>query len=190
MGLGDDREDDDGFVRALQRMVADTTADEVARDRVRERGLRQAAEEASTLSGLVLDLSERQAQVGVRTSTGRTHRGRIVAVGRDFFVVRDGSAPPVFVPFAALIALRPTGPVSGDNDGDRPAPLDLSFVALLGELAAERSRVQVVTGDGDATSGTLRAMGADVLTIAVDAEGRVKLYVALQAVAEVVLVDR
>lgn len=187
MGLGDD---DDGFVRALRRMVADTTADDVARDRVRERGLRRAAEEESTLSGLVLDLSELQAQVGVRTTTGRTHRGRIIAVGRDFFVVRDGHAPPVFVPLGALVALRPTGPVPGDTAGSRPAPLDLSFVGVLGELAAERSRVQVVTGDGDATSGTLRAMGADVLTLAVDAEGRVAIHVALQAVAEVVLVDR
>lgn len=182
--------DDDGFVRALQRMVADTAADDVARDRVRERGLRRAAEEESTLVGLVLDLSERQAQVGVRTTSGRTHRGRIIAVGRDFLVVRDASAPPVFVPLAALAALRPTGPVSGDTDGSRPAPLDLSFANVLSELAAERSRVQVVTSDGDATSGTLRAMGTDVLTLAVDAEGRVAIHLALQAVAEVVLVDR
>lgn len=183
-------ESEDGFVQALERMVADTRAGDVVRDRVRERGLRRAAEEESTLAGLVLDLSERQAQVGVRTSTRRTHRGRIIAVGRDFLVVRDGGAPPVFIALEALVALRPTGVIPEDTVGRRRAPLDLSFAGVLGELAAERSRVQVVTVDGDATSGTLRAMGTDVLTMAVDAEGRVTIHLALHAVAEVVLVDR
>ncbi|MEA3075132.1 MAG: hypothetical protein QOF60_40 [Actinomycetota bacterium] len=176
----------------LGRFLADAAADDAARARSQERGLRQVAEEEATFAGLALDLAERGAGVIVRTASGRPHRGRIEAVGRDFVVVRDGARPPVFVPLAAITVLRPEPSAAGNADfaGARPAPVDVSLAAALSRLAVERPRVQLTSvGDPEPLAGELRSVGADVATVQLDGEGRLVAHVRLAGLADVVVFD-
>ena len=183
------RADDEPLQRALQRWVADAAADDAASDRARVRMLRSAAEDESTFAGVVVALAERATPVTVRTTAGRAHRGRVVAVGRDFLVVRDAEAPPVFVAFRAAVSVRP---VPGDRGpaltGDRSPPLDARLAAVLGAMAADRPRVHAaVAGDSTLVAGELHAVGADMAVLRGD-DGA-SIYVNLEAVAEVVVHD-
>jgi hypothetical protein len=177
----------------LGRFLADAAADGAARERSQERGLRQVAEEEATFAGLALDLAERGMGVIARTAGGRPHRGRIVAVGRDFVVVRDGPRPPAFLPLAAMTVLRPEPAVGGPPDdaaGARPAPVDVSLAAALVRLAAERPRVQLTSmGDPEPMAGELRSVGADVATVHLDGDGRLVAHVRLATLADLIVFD-
>lgn len=183
----------DPFGRALDRLVAEAAAAEVARERVQERSLRAVAEAEATFVGVAVDLAEQGRTVVVRTLAGRSHRGRIVAVGRDLLIIRDGDAAPALVATAAVASLRPhlDGPhrADGDTAGGRPAPLDLGLASLLSELAAERPQVQVGLAGDDPVTGRLRSVGADVVTIRLHGDRRPVVHVRLAAVTDVVLLD-
>jgi hypothetical protein len=175
----------------LGRFLADAAADDAARARSQERGLRQVAEEEATFAGLALDLAERGVGVIARTASGRPHRGRIEAVGRDFLVVREGTRPSVFLALAAMTVLRPEPAVGGgDFAGARPAPIDVGLAAALSRLAVERPRVQLTSvGDPEPLAGELRSVGADVATLQLDGDSRLVAHVRLAGVADVMLFD-
>lgn len=185
--------DADRFVSALERLVADAAAAEAARERSQERHLRDVAEAEATFVGVAVDLAERRAAVVVRTVTGRTHRGQVLAVGRDVVVVRDGDRPPALLAIGGITSIRGLGAthvgVRRDTAGARPAPLDVSFAGLVSRLGAERPRVHVVVPGDDPVIGEVRAVGADVLTVRLDHEGRPTAHVRLEAILEVVLLD-
>jgi len=176
----------------LGQVVGDAIAAAAALERSQTRVLRQVAEEEATFAGVALDLAESGTPVIVRTSAGRPHRGRIVAVGRDFLVIRDAEQAPVFVVITAITALRPQpGAPVVDASGSRPAPLDVGLASVLSGLAPERPRVQVMcAGDPEPLAGTLRAAGADVATIHLDGDGRLRAHVRIPNLAEIVLFDR
>lgn len=177
---------------SLGRFLADAAADDAARERSQERGLRQVAAEEATFAGLALDLAERGVGVVARTAGGRPHRGRIVAVGRDFLVLREGARPPVFLALAAMTVLRPEPAVGGGDDtsGARPAPVDVGLAAALSRLAVERPRVQVMSvGDPEPLAGELRSVGLDVATVHLDGDGRLVAHVRLATVADVIVFD-
>jgi hypothetical protein len=182
---------DDRFLDSLNRLVADAVAEEAARSRSQTRVLRQIAEEEATFAGIALDLAERRVVVVARSVVGRPHRGVILAVGRDFAVVRDGDAPPVLLATGHLSSIRPQpGTASGDTAGARLPALRTSLAAVLTGLAAERPRVQMMAvGDEQPLSGELRSVGADVATLRLDGDGRLVAYFRLPAVAVVVLLD-
>ena len=181
----------DPLLASLRRLVADTAAADAARERSQTRLLRRIAEEEATFAGVALDLSERGDGVVVRTVAGRAQRGPVVAVGRDFVVLREGRAPPVILAMAAIASIRPhpgAGPM--DSAGARTGPLDLSLATLLAGLAGERPRVQVVSAaDEGPTTGTLWAAGVDVATIRLDGGRRQPVYLRVAAIAELVLLD-
>ena len=182
--------DDDGFLASLDHVVADAVAEEAARERSQTRMLRQIAEEEATFVGVVLDLAERGSVVVARTASGRAHRGRVLAVGRDFVVVRDGGGPPAFLPVAAVSSLRPQpGVAAADTAGGRSAPLDVGFAALLVGLAVDRPRVQVSARDDEAVAGQLRSVGVDVLTLRLDGDAGLRAHVRIPAVTELLLLD-
>lgn len=183
--------DDDGFLASLDHVVADAVAEEAARERSQTRMLRQIAEEEATFLGVALDLAERGAVVVARTASGRSHRGRVVAVGRDFVILRDGpDAAPAFLAVAALSSLRPQpGSASADTAGGRAAPLDVGLAALLVGLAADRPRVQVSAVGDDPVAGELRSVGSDVLTLRLDGGASLRAHVRLAAVSELLLLD-
>jgi hypothetical protein len=177
----------------LDGLLADAAAHQVARDRVGERMLRQAAEEEATFTGVLVDLAERRDVVTIRTSGGRSLRGIIRAVGRDFVIVRDSELPPAFVAFAAIASIRsPSARGSRPDDvaGSRSAPIDATLAVVLSGLAADRPRVHVaVEGEAASLVGELRAVGRDVVTLRLDADQRPTLLLPISAVREVVLLD-
>ncbi len=184
-------EDDDRFLASLDRLVADAAADRSAKERSQARVLRQVAEESATFAGVAVDLAERGDVIVARMVTGRAHRGRVLAVGRDFVVVRDAPGPPVLVAITGIGSLRPQ--LHGrptDTAGARRPPLNVGLAVLLAGLAADRPRVQVMAvGDHQPLSGELRAVGLDVATIRLDGEGKSLAYVRIANLAEVVLID-
>lgn len=181
----------DAFLKDLARWAADTRAAEASRGRRQQRFLRQAAEEEATFAGVVVDLSERSRALVVRTASGRSHRGHIVAVGRDFLVVREPGGPPVFVALAAAASVRlQPGHHTGDTTGARAAPVDATLAVVLAGLAGDRPTVSVTTaGDPTALTGELRAVGADVATLRLGGDAGGMAYVRLDSVTELLLVD-
>jgi hypothetical protein len=181
---------DDGFLASLERLGADAVADRSAKERSQARVLRQVAKESATFAGVAVDLAERGDPIVARMATGRSHRGRVLAVGRDFVVVRDATGPPVLLATTAIASLRPQlhGPL--DTTGARRPPLDVGLAVLLAGLAADRPRVQVMAvGDHQPLAGELRAVGLDVATIRLDGEARNLAHVRIANLAEVVLID-
>ncbi|HEX7168898.1 MAG TPA: hypothetical protein VF230_18110 [Acidimicrobiales bacterium] len=182
----------DGLDR-LDALLADAAAAEAARDRARTRSLREAAEQEATFEGTLVDLAEAGADVSVRTVVGRVHRGRVTAVGRDFFVVQDGRRAPALVAFAGTASVR-TAPGGtgreGAVTGRRRGAVAASFATVLAGLAAERPSVRIGVVGGEATiAGELRSVGTDVVAVRGDAGDRPTLVVPVVAVVDVVLLD-
>ncbi|MDQ3107753.1 MAG: hypothetical protein M3Q68_08120 [Actinomycetota bacterium] len=181
----------DEFAAALDRLVADAIGEEAARARAQERTLRSIAESEATFVGVALDLAEHDTTVVARVASGRTHRGRVLAVGRDWIVLRDDPKPPAFLAVAAISSLRPQPGWSESDDvaGGRAAPLSVSLGALLAQLSAERPRVQITAIGEEPVAGELRSVGLDVLTLRLDGDRRLAVHLRINAVSEVVLLD-
>jgi hypothetical protein len=185
-------DDDDRFLAGLEHLVADAMAEAAAGERSRERVLRDVAASEATFVGVALDVAETGAVVVARTAGGRSHRGRVLAVGRDFLVLRDGGGPAAVVATAWVSALRPqpAGPGADAPAGARRAPLDVGLAVLLAGLAAERPRVAVMAaGDEQPLAGELRAVGVDVATLRLDGDRRLTAHVRIPAITEVLLLD-
>ena len=87
----------------------------------------------------------------------------------------------------AMASVRAT-PGSDAALGERAVTTDLRLGDVLAELAAERSRVLVLLGEGaDPVGGEARAAGRDVLTVRVDGDPPALTYVPFSAITEVVL---
>ena len=181
-------DDVESVLADLARWTGDTRAGEAAQSRMRERWLRRQAEEDARFAGVLLDLSEGDAAVAVRTTTGRTFHGRLAAVARDFYVVRHAGLA-TFLAFAAIANVRPEpGRRAGEAASERAAPVSAGLGEALGGLAGERPRVRItVEGSTDALAGELRSVGADVVTLRLDGMQGGSVYVPLGAVREVTL---
>jgi hypothetical protein len=143
---------------------------------------------------------ERGAVVVLRTTSGWTHRARLVAVARDFWMLEpEGScetngsialAGVTLVATEAVASLR-AQPAEGaepamEESGGRSAPLAVSMAQALSDLAAERPRVRfVVSGEPEPIVGELRSVGVDVATLRVEGVAPTTVYVRLGSVTEV-----
>ncbi len=175
----------DDLVADLTRFLAEQRADAAAAGRARERWLRQAADEEALVAGVLLDLAERADTVMVQGVASRTHRGQVRGVGEDFVALRTRRTD-VLLPFDAVVAIRPEGePLAGAT---RAQALDLGLAEALAAVAGDRPRVLLVSRDGTGQSGTLCAVGRDVLTLRL-AEAAGTVYVPIASVAEVTLAD-
>lgn len=179
----------EGLLADLARWTADSRVDDAARCRMRERWLRQQAEEDARFAGVVLDLSEAGAVVALRLTTGRTLQGRIVTVARDFCVLRHDAGTATLLAFSAIATVRPEpGYRAGKAASERVAPVDARLADVLVGLAGERPRVRIVVdGAGEALAGELRSVGADVATVRLDGGRGGTVYVQLGSVREVTL---
>ncbi|HEY3703324.1 MAG TPA: hypothetical protein VGL32_13765 [Acidimicrobiales bacterium] len=199
MTTGDESKGVDRLLGDLGRWAADARASDAASARSRERWLRRQAAEEATLPGVALDLAERGEPVVLKTTSGRAHRGRLVAVARDVWVLRsdasdgvprqDGIAGATFVATDAIASLRaqPGGSAKPTPEaaGARPVPLAASMADMLAELAVEHPRVRVlVLGEPEAMVGQLRSVGVDVATLWVAGEPPTTVYVRLGSVSE------
>lgn len=159
-------------------------AEAAGRARRRERALAQQAAERATLAGTLVDLAEAGTPVAVRTTSGRTHRGVVVAVGRDYcsLAVPGGT---VHVALGALAVIRPEQVTPAPASGDRPPPLDLTLAEALARLVGERPRVVLVAAGGEPLGGELVAVGAEVATVVVGGGRSGACYVSLARLEEV-----
>jgi len=179
----------DSLLADLARWTADTRTDDAARSRIRERWLRQQAEEDARFAGVLLDLAEAGVGVGLRLTSGRAVHGRIATVARDFCVLRYDGGTATLLAYAAIATVRPDpGYRAGEAASERAAPVDASLADVLVGLAGERPRVRlVVDGAAEALAGELRSVGADVATLRLDGAHGGTVYVQLGAVREVTL---
>lgn len=174
----------ESVLRSLAEWAADQRVDAAAASRIRERWLRQQAVESATLAGIAVDLAESGARVSIRTVAGRSHHGRVDAVGRDFLVLRSTSARPTFLAMAAVAWLRPEPGTMGDGTGDRGAPVDVSLADVLLRMSGDRPHLQVTVGD-ETVTGQLRAVSADVLTVRTDGDPPATVHIRLGSIYEV-----
>jgi hypothetical protein len=172
----------------LEQWAADARIDHSARRRMRERWLRQQAEEEGHLIGAVTDLGERAVPTSVHTLSGRVHHGRIRFVGRDFLAIAGEPSGEVFVALDAVASVR-SRPGRPATIGDRTVSTRLHLAEVLAGLAAQRERVLLVTGHhASAIAGTLLAIGHDVVTLRLEgADHAGTAYVPLAAISEVIL---
>jgi hypothetical protein len=187
--LGDD------LAARLERWAAEARVEDAARQRTRERWLRQQAEEGASLAGVLCDLAERGTPVAVRTRFGRQHRGSVQAVGNDFVAVATAAAsgpvgttgPVAVVALDAVSSVRPQ-PASAPPTGDRATRTDLRLAEVLAGLAAERERVLIVALDGEeAITGSLRSVGRDLVVVRLDGPEPGSAYVPIAAITELIL---
>lgn len=181
----------------LERWAAGARAQEAADERVRERWLRQAAEEEASFAGLLADLAEAGSPLVVTTTAGHRHHGPVVAVGSDFVALapHPGSAGDgrlTLVTMASIAEVRPTPGTRiqrapGRSTGDETR-LAVSLAEVLAQAVAIRPRVAVVLGTVTVV-GQLRAVGTDVLSVRTDAEPAGLSYSRLSSVSEISLFD-
>ena len=171
----------------LDAWLADARVEGSADARAEERWLRAAADADATFAGVLLDLAERGVGIAVATVAGRRLHGVVQVIGADFIGVRGPSGQEVLVALAAIASVR-TAPAVGVSAGERVVTTDLRLSDVLGELAVERARVQLVVLDAkDVVTGELRSVGQDVVTVRTDGEATATAYVRTGALAEVVL---
>jgi hypothetical protein len=189
VATGDEPQGVDRLLGEIRRWAADTRASEAAGARSRQRWLQRQAEEEKTLAAIALDLTERGETVVVKTTSGRAHRGALVGVAGDVWVLRSDPSGVTFVAADAVSSLR--AQPGGDNRPTpvaaeaRPAPLAASMAEMLSDLATERPRVRVVIqGEPEVVVGELRWVGVDVVTVAVAGDPPATVYVRLGSVSE------
>jgi hypothetical protein len=178
----DHRQRGDELVAALDRWAATQRAAAAAAGRARERSLREQAATLATWTGVLVDLAERGAPVTAVVANQR-RRGRVVGVGRDFFVLDARPGRTGLARSDAVVSLWPNLAPAGPPAGARGGPIDLSLMMALALLAEERSPVCVTAATGFETTGDLIAAGEDVLTVRTESSTRRLAYVPLRSVA-------
>jgi hypothetical protein len=173
----------DGLAGALARWAADARADEAGAARARERWLRRQAEEEASVAGVLCDLAERGVPVVVGTMPDGQHRGTVSAVASAFVVLSVG-AREVLLALDAVAVVRPE-PGAATPVGDRPVDVELRLIDALSYLLEERARVLVRVRSGERVAGELRALGRDVVSIALDGNSRAVAYVPVESIAEI-----
>ena len=183
----------------LERWAAGARAQEAADERVRERWLRQAAEEEASFAGLLADLAEAGSPLVVTTTAGHRHHGPVVAVGSDFVALApigqagDGRLTLVSMGRSPRCGRRPGARLRGAV-GRRVCEiwargeLGVTLAEVLAQAVAVRPRVALVLGTVTVV-GQLRAVGADVLSVRTDAEPGGLSYSRLSSVSEISLFD-
>jgi hypothetical protein len=176
----------------VERWAAEARARDAADARVRERWLRQSAEEDADLAGVLLDLAERAATAVVTTSSGRRHPGRVAAVGADFMAVRTDADRTTLVALAAIASVLVSGPgrATGSRGEERTEgrSVAVTMADVLAHAVDRRPRVHVHC-DAATVAGELRSVGTDVVTLRTDGDPSGLAYVSLASVSEISLLD-
>jgi hypothetical protein len=167
----------------LRDLTDEQRARAAAEARRRQHWLHQQAAEEGSFRGVLLDLGERRLLVAVATRSGRTVRGTIVRIGRDYVGLQAPEGERALLPLEAITAVRPQPGSGPPTLGDRAVVVSTSLAAVLGELVAERPRLSVHTATGDGIAGELRSTGRDLLVLRDD--GGEVVYVPLGAVTDV-----
>jgi hypothetical protein len=177
--------DGDSLARVLERLAAETRADDAAAARSRTGWLGRQAEEEATLAGVLVDLAERRGPIVVATSAGRSHRGWVTAVGRDFVALRTDVGSDALVRFDSVAQVRSL--TRQAVLGDQPLVLEADFATTVRSLGRLRLRVLVTSG-GEVAVGELRWVGLDVAALRLDGPGTLT-YLPLATMTELATTD-
>jgi hypothetical protein len=171
----------------LRRLTDEERAREHAAERSRERWLRQQASESTTLWSLLRVAAEHEAELGLRTASGRAHLGVVRSLGADFCLLVGPHQPGVYVPFTAITAVTLTSRLDIRTvEDEREDPDAVRLMELLAEEVGDRPRVGVASaGDPERVVGDLEVVGRDVLGVRTEGARRSLVYVPITAVTEV-----
>lgn len=172
-------------------LTDDARLSDAIRSRSEERWLRQQSLESATFAGIARDLAEQGAWVTVQSTTGRGYHGAIVGVGPDHLAVRATTGQTTYLALDAVVGARPDPTMAPrEAAGDRGPVTGRRLAEVLALEVADRPRALIVPrGAGEVLRGRLQAIGDDLLTLAVDDRDRAPVFVRLDAVAEIALVD-
>ena len=173
---------------AIHQGIADARVDEAATARARAHWLAQQAEDDVTLVGALVDLTEQGKVLRVRLRGGAELTGAARAVGADVVVLHTPTGE-VLVRIDRLITVRSDSGFAGSPTRPDRSSGSPTFLEVLHDRAARQPRVQVHTDDAAVILGTLRAMGADVLTLRVGEGPTATVLVSLSAVTAVGILD-
>lgn len=177
--------DPDGYLELGDRA---RLAEEVAaRSERRSRLLR--ASEVATWAGTLEDLAEQRATVVISLAGGRTHRGALVAIGRDHVAVRIRAGQLALLATSALRSVRlEPGAAAAPATGDRERSEGRTLAEVLARCSEESTRVVVgLEGVDDLLPGEVLALGEDVVTFRVEARDHGVFYLPVVRVCEIVL---
>ena len=147
------------------------------------------AGEIATWGGTLEDLAERHQFAVVSMAGGRTHRGTLVAVGRDHLAVRSQGHQLALLHTAAIRSIRPEpGTTVPLATGDRDRSDGRTIVEVLGLLAEEQARVVLGLRDVDGLlAGVLLGLGEDIITLQIEGGDGGVVFLPLGAVQELLL---
>ncbi|MGH9069421.1 MAG: hypothetical protein ACRD0J_18300 [Acidimicrobiales bacterium] len=180
----------------LARWSSDLRATEAAASRRKQAWLSRQAAEGATWEAVVLELAERRATVAIRTMAGRTHRGRLVAVGGDYVLLApaQGGAGTraTFFRTSSVATIqsrdgarrRPSGADDRGPTGALASARAPRLADVLTGLCSDRPRVTAGLGSGGTLVGELHWVGADVVGVRLDGDPPTTVTVRLDAIGE------
>lgn len=161
-----------------------------ARQDLRDRDLRRLVErDTATFLGILRDVAEQQLTVVLDHLGGRV-AGRVVRLGPDHVALRTTRADEVVLVALWAISAVETTPDGRETDvvGRREPGEALGLRDVLAEAAEDRPDVVVLLqGRDQVVSGTLRAVGEDVLSVGPNPPPGSSTLCRLDAVVRVVL---
>ena len=169
----------------LVELLDEGRASEEAAARARARAFGRQAEEGAHLAGTLVDLAERRAVVAVRTESGRTHAGVVLAVGADHVRLRADSGAEPLVALSAIVTVRLRPGEARPATGERAPADDQRLLEALARAVEERPRVTLAVRGGEVLAGRLRSVGTDVVSVELDGDPGAGCYVAGAAITEV-----
>jgi hypothetical protein len=163
-------------------LVDDARAAWAVDSRASRRSLEATAAADATLVGALRDVAERRGDVQIETVSGRRQRGALHGVAIDHVTMRDDSGVWVLVTRRSIVCVRP-----GGEHGRRPATgargpaQDRTLAEQLDRIADGAEPVRVGLRAGPVLVGRLLAVGDDLVSLRLEADGRVA-YVPLAAI--------
>lgn len=152
----------------LHAFLGEARARAAVAARRRRHWLTRQLEEDRTFAAVCSRAFEDARPVDVIVTTGRTHRGRLVAADAGIVAVATADGGTVYIAATAIVGLRPRpgAPARAKEPGQVPAVVPGATIAdVVRELSDWDARVEVGTTDGGVHRGRIDGVGRDVLRL-------------------------
>ncbi len=167
----------------LRQLLDGERANDGARARRDRFWLARVDEEAMTLPGLLIAVAESGIRAKLAVVDGRTHHGRVTAVGLDVVALHDANGASVLVPLSRVLSVRTADRqlIAVDRE-----PSLATFRGELLALTEQRADVRLGLDGGTFERGKLVACGTGLVALRTE-QGELA-YLAEQHIAEIVIV--
>ena len=157
----------------LHAFLGDERAHAAVDARRRRRWLAHQLDEDRTFQEVCTGVAEARVPVDVLVTSGRTHRGRIMAARSGLITLAGAADGTTYIMADAIVGVRLRPDVTAaDHQRVRPGErmsTDAGVAGTLGdvlrELAGRRTTVRVGTVDGRVHRGRIEGVGRDVLRL-------------------------